>query len=201
MASTLAHADLAYTFDTDAQGFTLNEAAAGELSHDSGGYLRVKDLTDQTNVQMVLPGAAVAGGWQGYEGGTLSFDARLEAPIASYWPQFGEVSLLGSQGNITVDIAPGDEPGQAWKTYSIKLDAASWGSNDSTFRNVLANLQSVQINLEAGNGAIETVHIDNVRVSAVPEPASLTLGLVGLMGLGMLLGANGLPARRKRHPA
>lgn len=184
LSASLSHADLLYTFDADAQGFTVNDPAAGELSHVAdGGYLSVKDLTDQTNMQLVLPAQAIAGGWSAYVGGSMSFDARLAAPIASYWPEFGTITLMSSQGNLSVDVAAPDEPKLSWQTYGVQLTGAAWGVSDEAFANVLANLQSVQINLEAGNGAIETVQIDAVKVSAVPEPASLSLALLGLAGM------------------
>lgn len=181
-----AHADLAYSFNAGTQGFTVNEASAGDLGWQAAGHLRVQDLTDATNVFLVLPGDATAGGWSAYQGGTLSFDARLESPIASYWPEFGAVTLVSSQGSLTLDVVAGDEPGTAWKTYAVQLDAAAWARDAASFGAVLAGLQRVELNLEAGNGAIETVLVDNVRVSAVPEPGTWALALTGLLGIAAL---------------
>jgi hypothetical protein len=179
-----AQADLAYTFDADAQGFTVN-VPAGELSHVADGYLRIVDLTDQTNVSLILPGAALAGGWAAYEGGTLSFDARLELPIGSYWPEFGTITLSSAAGSASADVAGPDEPTTAWKTYSIKLDAALWGAQPATFSAVLAGLQGAEISMEAGNGPIEVLHIDNIKLtSAVPEASTSVLSMLGLAVLG-----------------
>ncbi len=188
--AALAHADLSYTFDNDAQGFTVN-APAGLLSHEAVGYISVQDLTDQTNVALIFPDVAVAGGWQAYAGGTLSFDARLASPISSYWPEFGAVSLVSGAGTLLLDAVPNGEPGTDWKTYSVTLDAATWGSTPTQFQAVLSSLQRVEINMEAGNGAIETIHIDNVSVTAVPEPSTWVLSSVGLM-------LAGLAVRRRR---
>jgi hypothetical protein len=190
--ASAARADLNYTFDADVQGFAANDVAAGELSWQPGGYLRIKDLTDATNVSLVFPAAATSGGWSVYQGGTLSFDARLESPIGSYWPDFGLMTLVSSQGSISLDLAPNNEPGLAWKTYSVKLDALTWGQDANAFASTLSNLQRVEISMEAGNGAIEIIHVDNISVTAVPEPASWALSLLGLALMG------GCYARRKR---
>ncbi|MGH6646759.1 PEP-CTERM sorting domain-containing protein [Aquabacterium sp.] len=192
-AATQAQADLAYTFDQDAQGFTVNEPA-GVLSHQSAGYLRVQDLTGDTNVSLLLPGSALTGGWLPYLGGTLSFDARLESAIDAYWPEFGTITLFSTLGSVAVDVAAGDAPGLGWATYSVTLDAASWNTTPEILSTVLANLQQVDISLEAGNGPIEILHIDNVRLSsAVPEPTSWAMTGIGLLALGW--------ARRRRSAA
>jgi hypothetical protein len=194
LVATQAHADLLYTFDHDAQGFTINEPA-GVLSYQPEGYLRVQDLSGDTNVALLLPSAAVAGGWLPYLGGTLSFDARLESAIDAYWPDFGTISLISSQGTLSVDVADGDAPGLGWATYGVKLDAASWSTSPEQLAAVLTNLQSVEISLEAGNGPIEVLHIDNVRLtSAVPEPSAWAMAVVGLLGMG-------LAARRRSSAA
>jgi hypothetical protein len=189
-AAFAAHADLAYGFDASAEGFTLNDAAAGALSWEAAGHLRVQDVTDATNVQLVLPAAATSGGWSAYTGGTLSFDARLETPIASYWPEFGAITLVSQQGSVVLDVVPDNEPGVEWKTYSVQLDAATWGQSAASFANALAGLQRVELNLEAGNGAIETILIDNVRVTAVPEPSTWALTLIGLACMGAVVRRN-----------
>lgn len=186
LAST-ANADLAYTFDTDTQGFGLVDAATGTLTHEAAGHLRVADADGSTNVLLQLPGSALTGGWMAYDGGTFSFDARLESSISSYWPEFGTVTLVSSLGSASVDLAADGEPGLGWKTYSIRLTDTAWGLSPTHFDAILANLQQVSISLEAGTGPIEVLHIDNVRVSAVPEPTTGALALIGLAGVGVLL--------------
>ncbi|MBI5925349.1 MAG: PEP-CTERM sorting domain-containing protein [Aquabacterium sp.] len=183
-AACLSHAELRYTFDADAQGFSINGDAAGMLAHESAGYLRIQDLTDATNVMLSLPESAVAGGWLPYLGGAFSFDARLALPISSYWPEFGAVSLISSQGSVVLDLVPSGEPGSDWRTYSLKLDASEWGVEPGMFASIVANLQRVDINMEAGNGPIETVHLDNVVVSAVPESSTWALFVVGAALMG-----------------
>ncbi|RZI82529.1 MAG: PEP-CTERM sorting domain-containing protein [Rubrivivax sp.] len=193
-AATLAHADLAYTFDTDAQGFTV-DPSSGVLSHVAEGYLRVQDLTGENNVSLQFPQASLVGGWASYLGGKLSFDARLESPITNaYWPEFGTVTLFGQDGFATVDVALGDEPGLGWQTYSVTLNPASFSTTPAELSAVLASLQKVDISLEAGNGPIEVIHVDNVKVTAVPEPATWAMA-----GLGVLAVAGSLGRRTARR--
>lgn len=183
--ATQAHADLAYTFDNDAQGFTVNEPA-GTLSHQSAGYLRVQDQSGDTNVALLFPASALAGGWLSYLGGTLSFDARLESAIDAYWPEFGTITLSSPLGAVAVDVAYGDAPGVGWATYAVTLDPESWNTSAEVLATVLANLQQVDISLEAGNGPIEVLHIDNIRLSsAVPEPGTWAMTGVGLLIMGL----------------
>lgn len=184
-AAAQAQADQSYTFDHDAQGFTINEPA-GILSYIPDGYLRVQDLNNDSNVALLWSQAGLAGGWLPYLGGTLSFDARLESPIDAYWPEFGTITLHSPAGLLAVDIAPGDAPGVTWATYSVTLNAANWSTTQEAFVHALANLQQVEISLEAGNGPIEVLHIDNVRLtSAVPEPAAWALVGAGLVCVGL----------------
>ncbi|HIV71229.1 MAG TPA: PEP-CTERM sorting domain-containing protein [Candidatus Aquabacterium excrementipullorum] len=182
LVTCVAQADLLYTFDNDAQGFSLN--AGGALVHqtESGnGFLQATDL-DLSDVLLSLPLGGATVDWSGYAGGTLSFDARILNGTPPDWPGFGVVTLSSASGSLSLDIVPADtDPTPNWKTYSVTLDAATWGAS---LPSVLANLQSVTINLESGNGPIEVVGVDNVRVTAVPEPGVVAMVLAGVAIVG-----------------
>lgn len=182
MAACAAQADLLYTFDSDAQGFTLN--AGGALVHQTeggNGFLQATDL-DLSDVLLSLPLGGATVDWSAYTGGTLAFDARILNGTPPNWSGFGVVTLSSVAGSLSLDIVPADtDPTPSWKTYSVTLDTATWGAN---LPSVLASLQSVTINLESGDGPIEVVGIDNVRVTAVPEPGSVALALMGMAVVG-----------------
>ena len=79
-----------------------------------------------------------------------------------------------------------------WHTYTIHLDAATFG-NGSTLATVLGAVSVVHLTGEfhdSSDNGFEVLAIDNIRVSAVPEPASWALLLAG----GLLL-----PALRNRR--
>ncbi|MFZ5527190.1 MAG: PEP-CTERM sorting domain-containing protein [Pseudomonadota bacterium] len=187
MAACTAQADLLYTFDTGAQGFTVT---SGGALYDNAGYLAIADIDNQ-DMDLIVPLAAGTTDWSGYLGGTLSLDAiNLNGWQESDWPTFGLIRLTSATaGSVAFDFVPVLEPTSEWKTYSVRFDDDTFGPSLAA---VLASLTRVTINLESGNGPIEYVGIDNVRItSAVPEPQTWAMGLAGLALVGGL-------SRRKR---
>ncbi|MDR7269585.1 hypothetical protein J2X20_002214 [Pelomonas saccharophila] len=181
LAATLsfaASAALAAGFNTDAEGWTTSNggdqvwmASGGN----GGGWLQVTDITNDD----FLLNAPVAwlGNWSAYAGGTLSFDARNINGDLPDWAPFGEVIITGSGGSLTFDMAPAGSPpadGQ-WHHYSFVLPSSA----------VLGNVTSLTIKGEFHAGVTEVVGIDNIQVTAVPEPtqAALLLGGLGLLAL------------------
>lgn len=194
--STLAMADVAYTFDADTQGFTL--VGDGTLAHVAGGgngHLSVTDTNGNTDVYLQMPLPAAVNDWSAYLGGTLSFDGVMLNGSTPSWPDFGIVRFTSATDQVAfADLAPNagsviTEPGLAWKTYTATLDAATFNQGTASLASVLANLKSVSFSMEAGNGPVEVVGVDNVRLTtAVPEPETwalmlASLGLLGLRGL------------------
>ncbi len=180
-----AQADLLYTFDASAQGFTVT--SGGALTHvvsGGNGHLSVADI-DNADVLLNLPLASGTTDWSSYLGGTLSLDAASLNGQAPSWSTFGLLTLTSATaGSVSFDFVPETDPTTGWKTYSVQLDVATFGANLSA---VLASLSSATINLESGNGPIEVVGIDNVRLtSAVPEPQTWAMGLAGLALIGAL---------------
>jgi hypothetical protein len=174
---------------TSSDGGTQTWVASGG---NGGGWLRVADATD-ADFLLNAPSAWL-GNWSGFSGGTLSFDALNVNNESPDWAPFGEVTITGAAGTAVLDIVAANNPpadGQ-WHRYSVLLSPAA-GWSGAPLASVLANVTSLTIKGEFHAGVTEVVGIDNIQVSAVPEPASAALLLGGLGGLGLMAGL-----RRKR---
>ena len=165
-------ADLAYTFDTGTQGLVAQGAT---LVHQPG-YLSLRDI-DDSDMVVVLPTVDL-GDWSRFLGGTLAFDAINLNGAATDWGTFGTLRI--ESGNMVVerDVVSQPAPATQWTTYSTTLDGATWAS-------VLGNVTRVTLMLESHIGwdnasGYELNGLDNLRVSAVPEPQAWGLGLVGV---------------------
>lgn len=187
-----AHADLAFGFDTGAQGWEVREG--GALVHRSsggapGGYLEFTDLDSRDMLAVLQPGGA---DWSAYAGGMIRFDARILSDNAPDWPGFGEVALAGPGGAVVLDLVPAGRPlaDGRWQHFSVPLSAFGAG-----LPAVLANVQTFSIKTEYSVSTVgvpasfEVLGLDNVAITAVPEPAHWALLLAG----GVLL-----PVLRRR---
>lgn len=186
-----AQANQQYTFDTDAQGFTLvGDGTLEHLVEAANGFLKVTDTNGNTDVLLNVPLGAATVDWSAYLGGTVSFDAVMLNGIAPSWPDFGTIRFTSATDQVvSADLALPNDPGTQWKTYSATLDAATFtGQGGASLADVLANLKSVTISAEAGSGPVEVLGFDNIRVlAAVPEPSTWASMALGLMGLGAVV--------------
>jgi hypothetical protein len=189
---TLPLAAAAAGFDTGDEGWTASAGGAQTwvaTGGNTGGWLRVTDITDE-DFLLNAPSAWL-GNWSAFAGGALSFDALNVNNESPDWAPFGEVVITGTAGSVTLDIVAANNPpadGQ-WHRYSVLLSPAA-GWSGAPLDSVLANVTSLTLKGEFHAGVTEIVGIDNIQVTAVPEPASAAL-LLG--GLGLLAGL-----RRKR---
>ena len=173
-----ASAAMAAGFNADAEGWTTSNGGAQvwmASGGNGGGWLQVTDITDD-DFLLNAP-TAWLGNWSTYAGGTLSFDAKNINGDTPDWAPFGEVIITGTGGSLTFDMAPAGSPpadGQ-WHHYSIVLPSSA----------VLSHVTSLTIKGEFHAGVTEVVGIDNIQVTAVPEPteAALLLGGLGLLAL------------------
>jgi hypothetical protein len=177
-------AQLHYTFDTDAQGFTLVDGGAAVTA--TGGYLALQD-TASNDFAVQLP-AVDLGDWSRFLGGSFAFDAINLNLASNDWGTFGTLRIASGNLAVELDIVPTPAPAATWTTYSVTLDQATWGP---TLATILNQVTQVSLTLEshagfdAGSG-FELNGLDNVRVSAVPEAqtwALFTLGAVGVVAL------------------
>lgn len=184
--ATAAQANLNYTFDADAQGFGLvGDGLLAHVTEAANGYLKITDTNGSTDLLLNVPIGSAPADWSAYLGGTLSFDGIMLNAIAPSWPDFGTIRFTSMTDQVvSADLALPTDPTATWKTYSAQLNTATFASQSgATLADVLANLKSVTLSAEAGNGPVEVLGIDNFRVTMVPEPSAGFLMLGGLVSL------------------
>jgi hypothetical protein len=186
---------LFFDFDSSVQGWTVEDG--GALTHVAsggapGGYLQFTDISSADMLAVLQAGGA---DWSAFLGGTLRFDARILSNHLPDWPGFGEVRLSGPGGSVLADVVPAGLPlpnGQ-WQRFSVPLTVAVFGDS---LASVLANVSRLSIKTEYAisdpglPSSFESLGLDNVAISAVPEAPTWALLLAG----GLLL-----PALKRRR--
>ena len=193
------------TFDVDAEGWTPNPGEAA-LAHvaaggNPGGHIQLTDI-GVGGIPFgsgAFASAAFLGDLSAFLGGTLSLDMATIAGSGTTFASFGEIQLSGGGDTAFFDVAvAAPSPLGAWQSFSAPLTAAAWGKTGAEFLNILSDVTSIGIPMDAFDG-VETIGLDNFALtmpsSDLPEPATLALFGVGLAGLG-LFGVQG--ARRGR---
>jgi hypothetical protein len=171
------------TFDSGLEGWTTS--AGGSITFSAtggnpGGFLQQADL-DLTDMFVTAP-ALFLGDLSAFLGGTVTFDVRQIIGTADY-PPFGIVQLRSGGNNVFADIVPPGNPGVAWSTHSVTLDAASFATSPANFASILSNLTALEVTLESQVGVNETVGFDNFSLAvAVPEPSGMIF--VAAVGIG-----------------
>lgn len=185
------------TFDTSLDGWTSNtpsQISWSKTGGNPGGFILFEDVTNAWTV--VDAPTAFLGDYSALKVGSISFDHKIiaETGIQSLSPY--EIDLSGPGGSATwTGATPKGVTG--WVTENVPLVQSDWTINSGTWSGLLADVTQLQIPIElVTNDTIpgDTDHegIDNVMLSSAPEPASLAL-----LGIGML-GLRGLAVRRRR---
>jgi hypothetical protein len=191
VAGTLAPAHAALiqsTFDTGLDGWTVIDGVTYtwvSSGGNSGGYLQATD-TASTDMLAVAASPKFTGNLSSFNGGTLSFDARLIAlkQSANTYPGFGRVTLWSGATSYMIDLASSPIT-SSWLTYSATFDYLTWGLSKTAWLSFISNITKITINLETHSGPYEVVGLDNFRLR-VPEPATVLLlgSVLLLLGFG-----------------
>ena len=172
------------TFDADLEGWTTStggDVAFVSTGGNGGGLLQQTDI-DLSDMFVNAP-AKFLGNLSSYLNGTLSFDARQVSGNGEKYAPFGFVTIFNGGNAISADIAGPEAPSIDWTTFTVTLDAASFGTTPAAVADVLSNVTMMMVQLESQIGVVEATGMDNFRlVSAVPEPSTLALGAIGIAG-------------------
>jgi hypothetical protein len=120
-------------------------------------------------------------------GGALSFDTYSTSSDGVVFP----AAILTS--GTTAIFAFSMPPDPTWTNVAIPLSGAAWSLSptvgglpisDALLQSVLSNLDGLYIEADWLTQPTETTGLDNVRLAAVPEPASMAalgLGLAAIL--------------------
>jgi hypothetical protein len=200
VAATAAHAQAVLSnFASNVDGWTrglgdsgssVSWTATGGVG--GGGGLVLNDSAGGQNDYFAAP-AKFLGNQAAYYGGTLSFDLEISFTVGAGDLPEGDNVILTGNGTSIVFTLPAYPVPASFTTYSINLTAASgWyitGTSTAPttvqMQGILGNLTDFRILGDWHNG-VETDVLDNVQLTAIPEPsiAALSSGLV-VLGLGM----------------
>ena len=128
-----------------------------------------------------------AGNWSQYIGGTLQFDLKLIefTGYSSLFPLYDV--LIYTDATRYAYSKFGVNPSEGvWTSYQLQLIDSNFTEVGGNFDTIMSNVAGLRIIGEFIYGP-EIVGLDNVMVSAVPEPSTMLLlgsGLIGLAGYG-----------------
>jgi len=188
-----AYGGIISTFDSGLDGWTSNTPSEISFTAAQGnpdGYVRFVDGSAVGT--FIFAPSKFLGDWTIYDGtGVLKYDHRVFAvgttPSGFPPPSFNGLSLtISGNGNSAVFTDNTIPQTADWNTMIVPIDEndVRW-SVSGNWSNLIVDVQQLEINIERINnpgqppptGEIDGV--DNVSLSAVPEPSSLALFLLG----------------------
>lgn len=163
------------------------------LGGNPGGFMRATDANTDALWFFAAP-AAFLGDLSAAYGGALAYDLRVAGAAPPHLETYADLQILGANGVRLVRTME-TAPGNAWTSFLVPLVAdGAWriGAVDGaaasalTFQQVLAGVTELRIRGDHLS-AFETTGLDNVVLTAVPEPAALALWAAGLGVCAMAL--------------
>jgi len=188
LCGTQVYANLSSTFTSGSEGWTGVDA----LEHDwtstwystggnPGGYLRGVEPYPQGGTGYYIAPSSWFGNWNQYLGGTLQYDIKIFSG-SSY---FSDKDVIICSGGSCMSLINTSDDWSGWKTFTVALNASSFGVSETYFNTIMSNVTSLNIRGEYINGS-EAEGFDNVQVTSpntIPEPVTFMLLGLGLMGI------------------
>ena len=192
---TVAWANFTSTFDSNAEGWTINSSATGIwYSSGSGGYIGLTEDVHNIFYHVYAAPDTWDGNWTLNTNQAITFDASWFAT-----EYFGVPEVIV---NISSDTGGSMHSGQyysmgGWNTLTFNLDSTLFTIDSGSFTNILADVDSFKIFIERPGGQDVsyysiTTAIDNVSIpyapttAPVPIPPAILLlgsGLIGIWGV------------------
>ena len=176
------------TFDTSLDGWTRVNGQTADITYASqggnpGGYLRSTDR-GPTLGEIIAP-AKFLGNWQALdENGTLSWSFRLfdAGPNSGTFTTVSAwISGPGGSAAFDTGIVPTVKDG--WLSFNASIRSTDWKINSGSWLTLLQNVTELKLQVETVLSTSlpgEISGIDNVRISAVPEPSAWMLFVGGI---------------------
>src|SRR5262245_41765539 len=188
LSATASRADIISTFDTGDDGWTVVDLEFQNYTNVLGGPSTPVfnpaghiEATDMSNNEFFFQApSAYLGDLGGFYGGALSYD-QFSTPLDPSFRGDPDVLLIGA--GMVIGFQGATNPGTSFTSFVVPMTEAGWTKNvvggpavtRDEFLAVLANLTALRIRGEYLAGVLETTGMDNVRLAAVPEPASIAL--------------------------
>ena len=164
------YGDVVSTFDADLDGWSANfDVAHSDEGGNPGGFAIHTDATD--GLANIFAPSKFLGNWSSYA--ELEFDSRLfESGDVSAFRDYN-VSVTSSSGTLDWNgtAATGETP---WTEFSIPIQETEW-TVSGNWNEIISDVTELKIRIElvsnTTTGARDVTGIDNVRLTAVPEPS------------------------------
>lgn len=181
---TAGSAGLLSTFDTT--NISGNFAGIGTgFGGNQGSFSSISDAASLADLSYTLDSRA-----DGLTGSTLTvrFELKFEAPDNTILPVDGDGNT-----DILLRLHFDTSLTTTFQTFSSSLD--SWVVDEGSLAQVqtyLGSMNNINLNIahdangalpQIGNDSNNVIAADNYTLSAVPEPGSVSLGLVAMVGL------------------
>jgi hypothetical protein len=192
------------TFDSkttklDGWTSTTNEVTWDDGSTHSGGnpggfaYFQENGSANSMAEYMIAPKKFLTAGgvnWAALNGnGVISFDHKIIAEMNEIMPYSHYQIQLSGPNDSAIWTGP-IATANGWESVSAKLIQADWDVTSGTWTGLLSDVTNFQILMEVArnddtSSSIDEEGIDNIRLSAVPEPTGATLTAVSLVAVSM----------------